>query len=265
MEPARLQLARPLPHLIQSYGTMHSSVSNDRVALAYMGPWNSFVEEAMNFFQSTQLNHEVPMHNESEVYVVGSKLGISGRFIRSLCDPVTEALRPLSQKSVRFGDIQAHIPTARAVPDIAFGLLGAHFTPSNEGIYMVGEYKTPWTVYPHQMTIDCPNPDPQLETLIGQLVNKMRAVHVKHAFLTTYNYTVFVKRASDFSFLLSRPFRDDSQDPSLRELFVGFCLMAMSDSKYYQSHPDTATIVSAYILSDLEICRIRRQLLTYKS
>ncbi|OQE83628.1 hypothetical protein PENNAL_c0031G11923 [Penicillium nalgiovense] len=182
MEPARLQLARPLPHLIQSYGTMHSSVSNDRVALAYMGPWNSFVEEAMNLFQSTQLNHEVPMHNESEVYVVGSKLGISGRFIRSLCDPVTEALRPLSQKPVRFGDIQAHIPTARAVPDIAFGLLGAHFTPSNEGIYMVGEYKTPWTV-------------------------------------------------------------DDSQGPSLRELFVGFCLMAMSDSKYYESHTDTATIL----------------------
>ncbi|OQE16084.1 hypothetical protein PENFLA_c029G03807 [Penicillium flavigenum] len=243
MEPTRLQLARFVPHLIQHRGTIHSSVSNDRVALAYMGPWNSFVEEAMNLFQSTPLDHDVPIHNESEVYVVGSELGLSARFVRNLCDPVTEALRPLSQNSIRFGDIQALIPTARAVPDIAFGLLDAHFTPSNEGIYMVGEYKTPWTVYAHQMTIDYPNPDPQLETLIGQLANKMRAARVRYAFLTTYNYTVFVKRASDLSFLLSRPFRDDSQGPSLRELFVGFCLMAMSDPKYYEAQPDTATIL----------------------
>jgi hypothetical protein len=127
------------------------------------------VEEAMNLFQSTQLNHEDPIHNESEVYVVGSKLGISGRFVRNLCDPVTEALRPLSQTSVRFGDIQALIPTARAVPDIAFGLLGTGFTASYKGIYMVGEYKTPWTVYPDEMIIDCANPDPRLETLIGIL------------------------------------------------------------------------------------------------
>jgi hypothetical protein len=100
-------------------------------------------------------------------------------------------------------------------------------------------------------------------SLLGQLVNKMRAAHVKHAFLTTYNYTVFVKRASGLSFLISRPFRDDLQDPSLRELFVGFCLMAMSDPKYWETHPDTATIVSAYILGDLGIYSICRQLLTY--
>jgi hypothetical protein len=81
----------------------------------------------------------------------------------------------------------------------------------------------------------------------------MRMARVRYAFLTTYNFTVFVKRASDLSYLLSQPIGYDCQGPSLREMFVGFCLLSRSDPNYHESDPDTATRVSAY-LGELQTC-----------
>lgn len=87
---------------------VHPSVHNDRVALGYMGHWAWFVQEVMTMFHSTQITHQVPINNESEKYAVGSELGLSGRFIRNICDPAIQALMPLPEmSSVRFADIQA--------------------------------------------------------------------------------------------------------------------------------------------------------------
>lgn len=169
MEPAQVQLARPLVPLLRNGGTTHPSVHNDRVALGYMGHWVSFVQDVMTLFQSTPMNHQVPINNEFENYVVGSELGLSGRFVRNLCDPVMQALMPLPEmSSVRFADIQALTLSGRIVPDVAFGLVvNPESSASLDGISMVGEFKTPWTVTIHEMQINCPNPNPRLETLIG--------------------------------------------------------------------------------------------------
>lgn len=75
----------------------------------------------------------------------------------------------------------------------------------------------------------------------------MRLSHVRYAFFTTYTSTVFVKRVNDFSFRLSRPFPHNSQNPSVRELFFGFSLMALSDPNYDETHPNIAAMVSAYL------------------
>ncbi|OQE07677.1 hypothetical protein PENVUL_c012G08578 [Penicillium vulpinum] len=242
MEPAVVQLARPLTSLARNGGTQHASIHNDRVALTYMQHWSSFLQETRTFFLSVHITHQVPIKDESEIYVVGSELGLSGRFVRNLCDPVMQALMPLDQmSSVRFADIQALTPSGRTVPDVTFGLVNPSFPRSTTGLYMVGEFETPWTVDVDEMRINCPNPAPRLETLIGQVVGQMRMARVRYAFLTTYDFTVFVKRANDFSFLLSEPFGYDSQSPPLREMFVGFCLMAMADPKYSESHPDIET------------------------
>lgn len=169
MEPARLQLARPLAPLLRNGGTAHPSVHNDRVALGYMGRWVSFAQDVMTMFHSTPITHQVPINKESENYVVGSELGLSGRFVRNLCDPVIQALMPLPEmSSVRFADIQALTHSDRVVPDVAFGLVvNPESSASLDNIFMVGEFKTPWTVNFHEMEINCPNPDPGLETLIG--------------------------------------------------------------------------------------------------
>lgn len=148
MESARAQLARPLPPLVQHRGTLPPSIHDDRVSLAYLGYWDSFMEEIMTLFRSTPLDHDVPIHNESEVYVGGSELGLTGRIIQNLCNPVMQALIPLPQmSSVRFGDIQSVIPASRVIPDVIFGLMSPD-APSSDSIYMVGEYKTFWTMTP---------------------------------------------------------------------------------------------------------------------
>jgi hypothetical protein len=134
-----------------------------------MGHWVSFLQDVMVLFKSTPMTHKVPINNESETYVVGNEPSLSGRFVRNLCDPVMQALMPLPQmSSVRFADIQALTPSGRIVPDIAFGrVVNQESSPSIDSIYMVGEFKTPWTVNVHDLNINCPNPNRRLETLIG--------------------------------------------------------------------------------------------------
>jgi hypothetical protein len=63
----------------------------------------------------------------------------------------------------------------------------------------------------------------------------MRTCSLCFGFLSTYDYTVFVKRAADSSFLLSPPIKHDAMEPSLRQLFAGFVLMALSEPKYFES------------------------------
>lgn len=171
MEPARRQLARPLPPLERNGGIWRPSVHTDRMALGYMGHWSSFIQDVMNIFHSASITHQVPVHNESENYVVGSELGLSGRFLRNLCGPVIEALMPLAgMSSMRFVDFQALTVPGTTIPDVAFGLVARPEPSDSLGrISMVGEFKTPWTVELHHMDISHPNPDPRLERLIGTL------------------------------------------------------------------------------------------------
>lgn len=63
----------------------------------------------------------------------------------------------------------------------------------------------------------------------------MRTCSLRFGFLSTYNSTVFVKRVEDCSFHLSSPIKHDTTEPSLRQLFAGFCLMALSEPKYFES------------------------------
>lgn len=173
MEPARLQLARPLPALKRTGGgTIHPSVHADRVALGYMHHWSSFEDDVMHMFRSVSVTHEVPIHDESEHYVVGNELGLTGRFVRNLCGPVMAALRALPQmSSMHFADIQAFHIHGGVIPDLTFGLVARPepFDPLDpfDPISMVGELETPWTVGLSQMDITSRTPDPCLESLIG--------------------------------------------------------------------------------------------------
>ncbi|RHZ72395.1 hypothetical protein CDV55_108425 [Aspergillus turcosus] len=233
MEPAQTQLARAVPALQRNAGTTNPSIHNDRLALAFMSPWNSFVSDAFQVFQEAQINHQVPVHDETELYTVGNELGLSGRFVRNICDPVMKALKPLPRMaSIRFADFQAISTSEQNVPDVCLGLIAVDPTPDN--VHLVGEFKTPWTIPDAHLHLNR-NTSYRLEPLIGQLVAQMRMCSLRFAFLSTYNSTVFVKRAADASFLLSTPIKHDALQPSLRQLFAGFCLMALSNPKYSES------------------------------
>ena len=279
MEPAQTQLARALPPLNLNFGTANSSIHSDRVSLAYMQQWDSFVRDAFDLFRQTPITHEVTIHDEDELYTVGNELGLTGRFIRNLCDPVIKALKPLlGMSSMRFADIQAICHASDVVPDVSLGLVNSERTPDN--VYLVGELKTSWTVPEAYMRLNQPNTSYHLEPLIGmsllisyssrgllrisclcyygnladsvpdellgQLANQMRMASLQYGFISTYNSTVFVKRTPDNCFLLSQPVKYNALQPSLRQLFAGFCLMALSEPRYHESPSFPPTSVSIY-------------------
>lgn len=64
MEPAQTQLARALPPLNLNFGTANPSIHSDRVSLAYMQQWDSFVRDAFDLFRQTPITHEVAFHDE---------------------------------------------------------------------------------------------------------------------------------------------------------------------------------------------------------
>ncbi|KAJ5279315.1 hypothetical protein N7478_004687 [Penicillium angulare] len=233
MEPAQEQLGRALAPLSRNLGTSHPSVSADRVALTYLVPWDSFAQDAFETFRLADISHNVPVNDESELYTVGNELGLSGRFVRNLCDPVMKALKPLpGMQSMRFADFQALSRSNDTVPDVCFGLIS--IDPSVDNVCLAGELKTPWTVEDTSLHLNTPR-SYHLEYLIGRVVAQMRTSSLRFAFLSTYNSTVFVERTADLCFRLSAPIRRDSLQPSLRQLFAGFCLMAFSGSKYRES------------------------------
>jgi hypothetical protein len=101
MELAQVQLARALPPLRRNAGTSNDSnpsIHSDRLALTYMSPWHSFTTDAMQALQEGRLQHMVAFQDETELYTVGNELGLSGRFVRNVCDPVMKALKPLPRK-----------------------------------------------------------------------------------------------------------------------------------------------------------------------
>ncbi|KUM65205.1 hypothetical protein ACN42_g1852 [Penicillium freii] len=233
MEPAQTQLARALPHLRLNFSTANPSIHGDRVSLSYMHEWYSFAQDAFALFQHMPITHDVAVQDEDELYTVGNETGVSGRFVRNLCDPVMKALQPLPEmSSMRFADIQAIAQANEIVPDISLGLVNDERTPDN--VYLVGELKTPWTIPEAFMRLNQPNTSLHLEPLIGQLASQMRVSSLRYGFVSTYKSTVFVKRAADTSFLLSQPIAYTALQPSLRQLFAGFCMMVLSEPQYHE-------------------------------
>ncbi|KAJ5333113.1 hypothetical protein MYU51_005099 [Penicillium brevicompactum] len=232
MEPAQTQLARACPALVQHAGTSNPSIHSDRLSLTYMAPWNSFETEACQMFQEAGIAHEVSLNDETELYTVGNELGLTGRFVRNVCDPVIKALEPVQgMASIRFADFQAISTPEDTVPDVCLGLVGT--SPHPDHVHLVGEMKTPWSITDRHL--DLSRTSARLPALIGQLVAQMRTCSTRFGFLSTYTSTVFVKREAELSFLLSSPIWCGATQPSLRQLLAGFCLMAVSEPKFVES------------------------------
>jgi hypothetical protein len=166
MEPAQTQLARASPALSQHAGASNPSIHSDRLSLAYMSPWNTFVTDAYQVFQEAGITHEVQLNDETELYMIGNELGLTGRFVRNVCDPVIKALEPVpGMASIRFADLQAISTPEYTIPDVCLGLIATRPRPSN--VHLVGEVKTPWTILDEYLHLNRPNTSARLEPLIG--------------------------------------------------------------------------------------------------
>lgn len=78
----------------------------------------------------------------------------------------------------------------------------------------------------------------------------MREYGLRYGFLSTYKSTIFVRRDDDFRFSLSLPVSQDATNPSLRECFAGFSVLAAEDPEYREKDDMDARLVNLLFYLD---------------
>ncbi|KAJ5747667.1 uncharacterized protein N7511_009363 [Penicillium nucicola] len=74
----------------------------------------------------------------------GNGVGLLGRHIRNLCDPVTRALVSLlHMASTRFANIQSLAAVVENAPGVSFDLAIPEQQQSTNNVYLMAELKTP--------------------------------------------------------------------------------------------------------------------------
>ncbi|KAJ5893476.1 hypothetical protein N7495_005167 [Penicillium taxi] len=235
-EPARVSLARRLPFLTLEYGTQNASISGIKFNLDNLTEWNTFSRDIHNALQTVDLDVMVPVDVKTDKYIIGSELGLTGRFTKHVCDPVVNALIAV-RVPLRFADRQAIPPPATMIADIV--LSKRDVTPPS--VIMVIELKTLWT-FDLDACITSPLDQmllTHIEPHIGQLVAQMRESSAIYGVLSTYQATVFLRRDSDTKFSISQPalrHRAGSPAmPSVKQCVMGLALLANSTAPYVEA------------------------------
>lgn len=85
--------------------------------------------------------------------MVGNEIGLSGRFVNNVCDPVAKVLVRASQPALVMGDIQAfEATTSDVIPDVSIGVTLSSDDSESE-VKIVGELKTYWTAPLHRFSL----------------------------------------------------------------------------------------------------------------
>lgn len=136
MEPAQELISRQLSRPLFVGGTAHASVHGRPVSATFYRPLRSFYDDICAALRFLDLNGLVSLTDsaEGEKFVVGSGLGLTGRFTANLCYT--------RLRNLMFGDITAVDPDTSSIPNIV--LLST--TNGQPETVMVGELKTLWTV-----------------------------------------------------------------------------------------------------------------------
>ena len=144
METVAEVILRPVPPLTtQINGIRYVSNSSEVISLRFFHEWESFKQDVLEASDSLDLSHPVPYTDDvSETYVVGSELGLTGRFSKNVCDPVSKVFATCLSH-LKFGDYQSSAgPTDTSqVPDITLFNTTGPPRPA-----AVGELKSFWTV-----------------------------------------------------------------------------------------------------------------------
>jgi hypothetical protein len=145
MEPLSLLLEGPIPRLKQCRGTTNVSMSGEAISAQFLHEWLDFPQQVSTLCNSPNLDLDanVPVTDDSddnEHFLVGSKLGLAGRFHKYICDAVAKALSATDLAHLAFGDFQAAVRTNSDGPDVVLLSL------PRLNVIIVGELKAFWTV-----------------------------------------------------------------------------------------------------------------------
>lgn len=146
METASDLLARPLSMLTRENGTTNPSDSRTWISTSLFHEWASFNDEVLRTIPSIDLSGLIPCTDvTSDTYVIGSELGLTGQFIKHICDTVSLACKSVGL-ALQSGDRQAEVISTDVIPDVV--LLKSVLqdsSPQRKTIIPI-ELKTFWTV-----------------------------------------------------------------------------------------------------------------------
>ncbi|KAI9766159.1 MAG: hypothetical protein M1840_006726 [Geoglossum simile] len=226
----------PLPSLcfIKGYSTVNESISAFRMAPNQLLDWKDF-EASVRMVANTCLGSQtqfIPTQTEKEVVHVGNEQGLIGRFGQNVSHVMGEVYKscnlPISFADYQAGKTHVDAQSHKNIPDLIL-MDGQHL------IRAVGEGKTFWTK-------DLEERSPVIRAIwLGQLARYMDDLRLRYGFYTTYNKTVFLRRASDATFEVSPPILhcttstdcNGKGSVSVRECFLYLAKLASSDSYEY--------------------------------
>ncbi|KAJ5939874.1 hypothetical protein N7516_000042 [Penicillium verrucosum] len=207
METAAEVILRPIPPLTtQINGTRYVSNSSEVISLRFFHEWESFKQDVLEASDSLDLSHPVPYTDDvSETYVVGSELGLTGRFSKNVCDPVSKVFATCLSH-LKFGDYQSSAgPTdTTQVPDITLFNTTGPPRPA-----AVGELKSFWTVELEDYSIR---------------EGYQRLIGIQH----------HIGKTAPYHFDMSLPIARDASNPSLRQCFLALGVVASKDWKFIE-------------------------------
>ena len=169
MQTAAQVLASHLPSIRQARGTAHASVSTEWLHQSFIHQWTTFHQEIRSALASLDLNFQAAHVDSpgSEIYLVGNEIGLSGRFVNNVCNPVAKILSHAAQPAMIMGDIQAFESSASdVIPDVSIGVVLSGDV-SQAQVKIVGEFKTYWTVALDRFSLSNPVTLPQFLPHLG--------------------------------------------------------------------------------------------------
>ncbi|KAK6501747.1 hypothetical protein TWF481_009574 [Arthrobotrys musiformis] len=269
-------LARPLPKILFTSGTRCSSGTSktDRVDRKFLFHWEGFLSEVAETIRKADLTKTLTVTDptEGELIMVGNKHGLTGSFqanVGVVLGRVFHSSVDENLVNLRFGDSQTAFGSddkARSRPkrfdrrrDKAKGrgeadiLIVAHTLETEEvTCRVVGKIKIYWTqplvgsAISSSLLVPAKtkNVDPRseleaIEGPVGQLVRHMIYRNIKYGFLSTYEYTIFLRRMGRMRFEITDPIKFDSTDPTVRQCFYHMGKLGASDEfSYTDEEPD---------------------------
>ncbi|KAF3122999.1 hypothetical protein TWF569_002015 [Orbilia oligospora] len=207
-------LALTLPKILHRYGTRHSaSLQKDFMDRRLIYYWKGFEVDVMQSLEKSDLTGELNFINppEREVILVGNEHGLTGRFQENVGTLLGRAFDTSADSKInrlRFGDSQV-VPSGGGEADTQPDIKSAK--PSE-----IPETDDPAADDMRRASLGlcC------LEPTLGIVpFNTFNYVDLKYGFLSTYEHTIFVKRAGRARFEITDPIEFKNTNPTIRQCF----------------------------------------------
>ncbi|KAJ5840040.1 uncharacterized protein N7525_005228 [Penicillium rubens] len=199
-------LTEPLPPLRVGQNHTDSSAIHKIDFVGQLMPWPNFEREVIRAFSSPNIHwsNDTPdvrivgagARNSisEEQLVLGDENGVQGRLNERLGRPVAAAFQAQHHR-LRMADFKASAPAAagyQRVPDFVI-------LEETSVVKVVGEAKAPWpSQHLNILSIGVEDfesgQDYIIRRTLGQVARYMRELDIKHAFLSTYDETIFLRK-----------------------------------------------------------------------